>query len=310
MRNRLFIIGNGFDLAHELPTSYPDHFKKIAESNESITYFWDIYQTETPNIWSDFEYCLGHPDFNSLEEIFEGYAPDYLSDHESDRDAIITQVDISGNLYKSLSQFAENAETDLHKKMPLEKYSNCFCDNDVFVSFNYTHTLERLYGIKETNVLHIHGEVGKSNLIMGYPKGEYKPEKYIYDVRQKGRGPYRECDIRDHVKQMEAEEIFDYYTAKAYKDLIDKTESFNKDYQEHAFASFLNHRIINEIIILGHSCKIDFDYFQYLTRTFPGAKWVFNPHAEDDLNNITELIKRIGLREHNYMINPVEESLS
>ena len=34
MRNRLFIIGNGFDLAHELPTSYPDHFKRIAESNE------------------------------------------------------------------------------------------------------------------------------------------------------------------------------------------------------------------------------------------------------------------------------------
>ena len=98
MANRLFIVGNGFDLAHKLPTSYPDHFKKIAESNESITNFWDIYQTEKPNIWSDFEYCLGRPDFNSLEQIFDGYAPDYLSDHESDRDAIITQVDISGNL--------------------------------------------------------------------------------------------------------------------------------------------------------------------------------------------------------------------
>ena len=109
---------------------------------------------------------------------------------------------------------------------------------------------------------------------------------------------------------MEEEEIFDYYTAKAYNDLIDKTESFNKEYQEQAFASFLNHRVINEIIILGHSCKIDFDYFQYLTRTFPSAKWVFNPHTKDDLNSTIKLIKRLGLKEHNYMINSAEESQS
>ena len=69
MGNRLFIVGNGFDLAHNLPTSFSENFKKIAEANESITYFWDLYQTELPNIWSDFEYCLGRPDFNSLEEI-------------------------------------------------------------------------------------------------------------------------------------------------------------------------------------------------------------------------------------------------
>lgn len=46
--SRLFVIGNGFDLEHDLPTSYKHHFKKIAEKSEQINYFWDkLMQSET-----------------------------------------------------------------------------------------------------------------------------------------------------------------------------------------------------------------------------------------------------------------------
>lgn len=106
MKNRLFVIGNGFDLAHNLPTSFDKDFKRIAISNEIDKDFWELYQTDVVDIWSDFENSLGHPDFNSLEQIFDGYYLDYSSDHESDRDAIITLAGISGNLNKSLNDFA------------------------------------------------------------------------------------------------------------------------------------------------------------------------------------------------------------
>ncbi len=258
MIKRLFIIGNGFDLEHKLPTSFDKDFKKIAESNECKSNFWDLYQTENPNIWSDFEYCLRHPDFNSLEEIFVGYAPNYMSDHESDRDAIIMQADISGNLYKSLNEFAEIAEADICKKYPLKKYINYFNDKDIFVSFNYTHTLEILYEINYNNVLHIHGEVGMNNLILGYLKGKYEPEKYGCDSTQKGRVCIY-LDINDYVKQIE-----DFYIRSAYEALILKTESFYKEFQKKSLSSFLDGKTIDEIIILGHSCKIDFEYFQYI----------------------------------------------
>lgn len=52
---KLFIIGNGFDRAHELPTAYNPHFKEIAEEIEQISYFWDIYQSREVDIWADFE---------------------------------------------------------------------------------------------------------------------------------------------------------------------------------------------------------------------------------------------------------------
>ena len=83
--NKLFIIGNGFDREHKLPTAYDPHFKEIAEKIEQISYFWDIYQSREVDIWANFENCLAHPDFNSLEEIFDGYAPDYASEYEKDR---------------------------------------------------------------------------------------------------------------------------------------------------------------------------------------------------------------------------------
>ena len=68
---KIFIIGNGFDLAHNLPTKYNPDFKSIAEGIEQISYFWDIYQSQVAEIWSDFETCLAFTDFNNLEEIFD-----------------------------------------------------------------------------------------------------------------------------------------------------------------------------------------------------------------------------------------------
>lgn len=113
MKNKLFIIGNGFDLAHNLPTRFNPDFMNFALKYEQDN-FWDLYQTRDDNIWTDFENLLSYPDFNSLEEIFDGYAPDYLSDRESDRDAIIFQVDLNGNLKDALYEFASNAENFLN----------------------------------------------------------------------------------------------------------------------------------------------------------------------------------------------------
>lgn len=100
MKNKLFIIGNGFDLEHDLPTKFTPDFKNIATKYESCD-FWNLYQSHQNDIWSDFEKLLGCPDFNTLGEIFSGYEPDYYSDRESDRESIICQVELNGRLQDS-----------------------------------------------------------------------------------------------------------------------------------------------------------------------------------------------------------------
>ena len=292
---RLFLIGNGFDIAHNLPTKFNPNFKMIAERNESINFFWDIYQSNKPNIWADFENALGHPDFISLEEIFDGYAPDYTSDYESDRDAIITQVDINGNLYKSLYEFAENAEKSIYQCSPNSKYERMFNTKCYFINFNYTHTLETLYGINDNKIIHIHGEVGKNNLIFGYPKGSFNPEKYRYDFRQKGRGPYVDYEIEKFIEMMHESERFDYYTYQAYKSLLDKTKSFCKIPQLDLLDRFLDNNEFDEIVVIGHSCKIDYSYFEFLNNKYKNLLWNFWAHTEKDKANILNLISKISI---------------
>ena len=97
MNDKLFIIGNGFDIAHDMPTGFASHFRCFADKRE-YNNFWELYQSKEDDIWSDFENSLAHPDYNNLEQIFEGHQPDYLSDRESDRDDIILQAQVSGDL--------------------------------------------------------------------------------------------------------------------------------------------------------------------------------------------------------------------
>lgn len=295
MKKRIFLIGNGFDISHGMPTKFDPDFKFIAEKNESIYYFWDIYNAEGKEIWSDFENLLANPDFNSLEEIFEGFQPDYASDRESDRDSIITQVDLNGNLQVSLNEFAEQAEKSLDSIEAQKSFVQEFQNSDKFITFNYTHTLEKIYGISEENILHVHGEVGQKNLILGYPKGQFEPEKYCYDIRRKGRGPYREVDIRKYIEDMARNEVIDCYTYTAYSNFIGKIEGFNKKYQIPLMEKFLDKQVVDEIIVIGHSCAIDFAYFEHLNASYQNIKWVFHAFDSTTKNNILNLVKDVGI---------------
>ncbi|WP_200829543.1 AbiH family protein [Listeria monocytogenes] len=285
MSKRLFIIGNGFDLSHNLPTRFNPDFKLIAKKNEQISCFWDFYQSQEIDIWSDFENLLAKPDFNELDQIFEGYEPDYSSDYERDRNAIITQVDLNGNLIDSLYEFAIQAEQQINKAAIIPSNFKLFNSKDLFVNFNYTHTLEKLYGINANSILHVHGEVGQDNLILGYPEGDFLPEKYFYDMSGNERGAVQGIDIREYIEYARKNYIMDYYTYTAFEDLINKVESFDKVPQIKLLADFLNNIEVETIMVKGHSCAIDFPYFEYLNSYFREAKWIFYAFDENTKNN-------------------------
>lgn len=134
MKSQLFIIGNGFDLAHNLPTRFSPDFKNIAMRHEPNC-FWDFYQSNKDDIWSDFENLLGCPDFNSLEEIFQSYSPDYSSDRENDRDDILCQAKSSGNLQDSLREFVNNAEWALNNIQRQSFFENLLNSNGYYITF-------------------------------------------------------------------------------------------------------------------------------------------------------------------------------
>lgn len=66
--------------------------------------------------------------------------------------------------------------------------------------------------------------MGKNNLKLGYLQGNFKPEKYWYNVRTKEKDHYTEIEVEDYINSIE-----DYYVRTAYEELINKYKSFYKE---------------------------------------------------------------------------------
>ncbi len=209
---KLFIIGNGFDLAHKLPTSYykfRDYLKdKVNHKKELSGYYITVPDSylmpdgdeayndseaalflldliENANIkgdkWMNFEEALGELE---LWNYFDDYFDDDDNEwHEvcrnEDKACRIRQVTLQ--IKKYFSDWISKVDISIAKakkeKAKKEFQELIDHDNDIFLTFNYTRTLEEFYKVK--NVCHIHGQIG-GDIIVGHGNNE---DNYIDDIR-------------------------------------------------------------------------------------------------------------------------------
>ena len=89
---KLYIFGNGLDLHYGLKTSPNDYLQFLKQEriyNETSNAA-EIFLNYNVN-WSDFEQEIAYIDLEQIEENQAAY-PDYMSDHESDREVVITNI--------------------------------------------------------------------------------------------------------------------------------------------------------------------------------------------------------------------------
>ena len=190
---KLFIIGNGFDLAHGIPSSY-SMFKDYFIQNYCEKYFSFItiytmgkrdrngkYRSEikdgasvmeqyisaacTSGNWGDFESALGKLDFlDLLPDSFDLYGNIIDSEVYELNKQFASQV---YNVFSSLPDiFKEWVDTIPINGIPHPYFANLIDKDDLFLTFNYTNTLETIYGLN--NVFHIHGQQGGEKIIVGH----------------------------------------------------------------------------------------------------------------------------------------------
>ena len=262
----LFVFGNGFDLQHNLPTNYDPDLKIIAIGAERFPGEWESYNVGG-DLWSDVEEQLAHPDLELILEHLGQYSPDLSSDRESDRDEIIHEAEQL--LTFPLDEFAQNADDKLKDAPPQPKFSDLFCPDDYFLTFNYTHTLENLYGVDPSRILHLHGEVGVSRLILGYAPGSLQGTEIL--------------------REWDDEENFEFYRSQAYGTVAQRMAAFEKVYQHEAVIEFVSQiaQPPSRVFVYGHSFGgVDKPYFDYLVRSFNDVPWTvcaYNDHALDDV---------------------------
>lgn len=276
--NHLYIIGNGFDLYHGLPTGY-GHFREYVKKHDSeLDELVEKYYMPKRNgdFWSDFEDNLGNFDDDLLREYGQKYLEDYGCENWKDAFHHDYQFELNTVINK-ITQGLHNSFVDWLSQISFNgvKQQAITLDKDAYyLTFNYTRTLEKVYNIPRQNILHIHGTyMGNDNdeIIYGHGGRLYTIDKDIEDPRiEEG-----ERIIRDY---------FDT-TAKPVKQII------------HKYRKFFYKMVIDatNVTIIGHSMNdIDYPYFWRLFNSIKNSvNWTYYYHSIQD---IEKCIKRIDYR--------------
>lgn len=298
-RKKIFIIGNGFDLNFKLPTS-PDNYKKCLESftvegSSGLSSALDFFDQYIDDYWSSTEQSLADLDLVSLSAD-NIVSPDYLSDHESDRDGGIFQMkqlsnDVINARNESLALMVSEADSTYIDTSTINKAA---FDNAVIISFNYTTTLERLYDLNKSTVLHIHGCLEDGDcLIFGFKDdGSYSPDGTLVtntflskqldiEIEQIESNSLLSRDEKDELIESLKDnyDFDDYYIDEQNNALVSLYRQNQKKFQFDKLKSFLKKNIgvnsrVKEIVVLGHSLNdVDSEYFELIEQNIRPKYW-------------------------------------
>lgn len=311
MPKHLYIIGNGFDLHHEINSSYKDFQEWMYENNPDVIEKADeIYGVCDDEWWSDFENQLASLDTvrYSSEIAFENQ-PDLASDH-CDRTWNDAQIEVENQLEELYSDLRKCFhEWIMQLKSPLESRKiDLIIPDSVFINFNYTKTLENLYGINQHNILHIHGCVDEDeDFILGHGKG-YEELKSINTV-----------DLPEPPEDLSAEELSEFYEEHAsdgqmlHEQLaedaaISGVASQRKPVEEiiKKHSQFFNTLAkITNIHVYGLSLsEIDVPYLQHISSIVGPAKWEFSDYKGTNSFKIKRFCDNNNI--HNYNVIELE----
>ena len=250
------------------------------------------------DLWSCFEEALGELDYDQLKEDNS----DYLIGPGDDN-----WRDSANHDYQYMIQEALKFTNDIDyqfkrwigmlntKVRPLQSIINILNEcvpPTVFLSFNYTDTLENTYNINRKNILYIHGKAKEdSKLILGHHDDSYWT-KNIIDIstmtEEEIEEYYEYMQERDF-REVEADNIIEEYFRITYKD----TESIiNK--QKHFFKK-LNK--CSKVYILGHSLSdIDFKYFAEIQRrVLTNCEWIISIYSNEDKCRVKNFIQTLRI---------------
>lgn len=268
----LYIIGNGFDLHHGLPTQYKN-FKAYLKTVDTEVFDWVETYIAIDEDWAELELALADLDteniVSDLGDFLVSYSAENWSDsghHDFQYEVKRVAAGLSGSLQQHFAEWIRSIAIPERSEVanPLSTLET----DATFLTFNYTSTLSKIYSIAPKNILHIHGE-GKdesSELILGHA--------WAADARPSLQG---RLDEDADTRFMEAMGILDDY----FEDTFKPSAKIIK--QQAEFFSAL--RSVTKVVVLGHSLStVDEAYFLALVEALQAVPtWTVavRSHAED-----------------------------
>lgn len=240
---RLYIIGNGFDRYHGIASDYRDFATYLATADRTVHRMIGEYFAADAQFWAEFE--------TRLAEFDADQAVDYASQFLDDKgygDFQYELEQIATGLSKGLrDNFADWIRGLVIPDRAAIRSPLAIDPGALFLNFNYTPTLERIYAVPRHQILHIHGYAGDLTeaLVLGHG-WERTPED---SLNFGADGPDDDWRVRQGI-----EHIDDFFAAtfKPTARLIEQHEAF-----------FRSLGSIRDIRILGHGlAEVDEPYFE------------------------------------------------
>jgi len=315
----LYIVGNGFDLHHGLNTRYSSFGLYLQEHygttyDQLLEYFGlphiSKYDENIDPLWSDFEHSLSLLD---VDMVFDAHS-DSLANPGSpdfrDRDWNTFAIDmemvvgsLTTNLIKAFREFISKINYSMipsRKRLSLNAHA-------LYLSFNYTDTLEGYYGISKNQITYIHGKaVNDDEIILGHG---IDPDNF------KKEPPKSPAGVSDEEIELWEEQMNDQY---------DYSQELGKDaLQEYFSSSFkdtqavINEHVeffdsikdIGQVFILGHSLSdVDLTYFEKVISSITiTPAFTVSYFGDDERVSHTEALCRLGVQERKISMINIEE---
>ncbi|MDF3026916.1 MAG: hypothetical protein K0S23_1223 [Fluviicola sp.] len=279
---KLYVIGNGFDLHHGIRSLYTDFKLYLEEKDNELIEALEKYFI-ADYLWSDFEATLADLDTEEIVDeclmYFESYGVDDWSDayHHSYQYEVQKRIDILTSKMKE--RFTEWI-IQLEIPSVLDELV-CLDREAYYINFNYTSTLQRLYKIPESRILHIHNKAVdlNSTLILGHSRDPNE---------QDNLSGYNDEDT--DVRIAEGNEILDKYFEETYK----STNTIIKENN----SLFRNLANVREIFVLGHSLSlVDQPYFAEIVRNIDttSVKWTISYYSSKAIGSYEAVMTKLGI---------------
>lgn len=271
---KLFIIGNGFDIGHGLPTGYWDFRTYLnlvrPEFLQSFEEHYDIYpgmsaEAKKKTLWSRFESNLANIDEDTIIDIGTSIELDLESGDVGIEDTLYSYFTDEYQYIEKLAGYLKQWVRSIRIRDCLPRTSFIDKSNrDLFLTFNYTSVLENVYGIAPGNIIHIHGSLRDYTLdpVLGHGNKE------------------RLQKTRDRIA--EAEKVFDEKECSICRVVNDYYDRTLKDTSKYSvYLSLIAEKDISDIIVIGHSLDgIDMPYFT-LIDSYTGKKRMWTVYCYD-----------------------------
>lgn len=282
----LYVIGNGFDLWHGIPSSYARFKEYVRRRDRELFDAVDRYLPADED-WSDLESALADIDVDNiiddLGQFMQAYSAEDWSDaghHDFQYEVDLVVQRLSTELRTRFGEWIRSLVIPTLGTATQRLRS--IDTNAAFLTFNYTSTLGSLYAVPHSHVLHIHGEarMQDSELILGH----------AWNPAQR-RSLNDRPDIEDiDTRLMEAHDILDDYFSRTFK----PSERLIREHQ--AFFDQLS--AIETVHVLGHSLSdVDLPYIQALLRvpSVAAAHWYVACRSEQERSAKYDRLVTLGV---------------